>query len=169
VPARRGHRAGLSQRSGGSAGPGQRLLDAATAEVTAWQWPAPAGSLAGPQLPDSRRVIAGNCRARNSWLFSPAQSWNARGCVAARGCVSGHVGATVTARPHSGAVYSGDRVRSGRVETQSLTVTDPYGADRAGSPNLDVYRIRRLQGSCRAYRPLLSSGCAIQGVFCGDR
>ena len=34
-------------------------------------------------------VIASRCQARNSWLFSPAQSRNTRGCVAARGCVSG--------------------------------------------------------------------------------
>jgi hypothetical protein len=51
------------------------------------------------------------------------------------------VGAIVTAGPGSGAGDDGGRVRSGHVETRSLIVTHPYGADRAGSLNTRVIRV----------------------------
>jgi len=58
--------------------------------------------------------------------------------------LSAAAGATVTGRPGSGAGYNRDRVRSGHVETRSLTVTDPYGAYRAGSPSMNSHEFRRL-------------------------
>jgi hypothetical protein len=66
---------------------------------------------------------------------------------------SGAAGATVTARPGSGAGYNGDTVRSGHAETRSLILTDPHGADRTGSPTCAACG-RRVRGGGAAQNSL---------------